>query len=80
MKQFIFLIASILVISTGCKQTSGEKAEVSEAQEVVKSEGTIVKVSNDDSQVSWEGSKPTGTHTGTIDIAQGTVTIKNGTS
>lgn len=77
MKQFILLISMLGFVATSCKQTSGEEAKVSDATEVVEAQGKIIAVSNQESSISWEGSKPTGTHAGTIDIAQGHVTVQD---
>jgi len=75
---FAFILLTGLLAFTSCKQTEGEKAEVSEAAVVAESTGTAVPVNLAESMVSWEGAKPTGAHTGTIGVSQGTVTLDNG--
>ena len=60
---------------SSCKKDSAQKAEVSEAKEVAKASGTSFTVDNTYSQVNWAGSKPTGTHTGTINVTEGTVVV-----
>ncbi len=61
-----------------CKQSTGEAAEVSEAAEVAETTGTTVAVDTDNSVINWEGSKPTGTHVGTINLSEGSVAIADG--
>ena len=63
---------------TSCKKTPGEKAEVSDAKEVAKAQGVDYQVNIDNSLVSWEGAKPTGSHTGTLAVSAGSVSVKDG--
>lgn len=73
---FIFFAGALSLIS--CKQSEGEKAEVSDAAEVEASVGTEIPVNVSESMISWEGTKPTGTHTGTINISEGNVAVNEG--
>lgn len=72
-----FLMLAVALF-TSCKNTSGDKAEVSEAAEVKAAEGTSYAVDIANSKVLWEGSKPTGTHNGTVNISEGSVSVKDG--
>ncbi|MCP9198364.1 YceI family protein [Gramella sp. GC03-9] len=76
MKRIFFnlmFVAATTLALTSCKNNSNE-AETSEAQEVATAEAEAAKFSVDTeaSVIEWQGSKPTGNHTGTISIAQGT--------
>lgn len=57
---------------TACKNNNNE-AEMTEAKEVAQAEQEAVefKVDTAGSVIEWQGEKPTGTHTGTIKIAEG---------
>lgn len=80
MKSLFNLAVLLISISlvTACKNTKGEEAETSEATEVTTPEGTNISVDTENSIINWEGSKPTGTHNGTINISEGTLTVENG--
>ena len=60
---------------TSCKKATGEKAEVSDAGEVTATIGETLAVDVSNSIINWEGAKPTGTHTGTINLSQGELTV-----
>ncbi|MFT4566290.1 MAG: polyisoprenoid-binding protein YceI [Saprospiraceae bacterium] len=74
----ILLLALGTVTMFSCKKASGEEAKVSEAAAVATSVGQDIPVSLSSSVVNWEGAKPTGTHTGTISLSEGVVTLKDG--
>ena len=78
MKNLIFLLSITGLVLMSCKGPEGEKAAVSEAAEVAVASGKTVVISTDDSSIGWVGSKPTGTHTGTIGLSQGSVTVQDG--
>ncbi|APG60156.1 YceI family protein [Christiangramia salexigens] len=67
-----FVIAGLGLAITGCKNNNNE-AEVSEAKETATAEVETAEFTVDTaaSVIKWEGSKPTGTHTGTIQVAEG---------
>lgn len=71
----------ILVLAISCaQQPESDKAEVKEAQKVKtpQANSAIYKVNTDESKVTWIGSKPTGSHNGTIDIKTGVLSVKSG--
>lgn len=75
MKRFFlnaFIIAGLGLAVTGCKNNNNE-AEVAEEKEVAtaEAEAMLFKVDAAESVIEWEGKKPTGTHTGTIKVANG---------
>lgn len=69
----IFMIAGIAVATVGCKNDNRE-AQTGEALDVATAnmEAVEFKVDPTASVIDWQGKKPTGTHTGTIQIAEGT--------
>lgn len=71
---FLFVVSMFFV---ACKN-KGTKAEVSDAEKVSTVTGTDFNVDTASSSVMWTGFKPTGKHNGTINIENGTVTIKDG--
>ena len=74
----IFLMILVVGSMTSCKNTSGEKAEVTNAGEVAEAVGKTFNVDTNASKVMWEGTKPTGSHTGTVDVQSGEVAVKDG--
>lgn len=69
----IFTIAAIGFAVVGCKNENKE-VETTDAQEVADAtmEATAFKVDTTTSVINWKGEKPTGTHTGTIKLKEGT--------
>ncbi len=72
---FILLASTALLVTTSCKKAAGDAAEVAEAAKVAVSTGKTLPVNIGSSMVNWEGAKPTGTHTGTIALSSGEVTV-----
>ncbi len=72
------MIGVLFLGYTSCKKTPGEKAEVSDAKEVAAAQGVDYQVNTTSSMVSWEGAKPTGTHTGTLSVSDGSVSVTDG--
>lgn len=58
---------------TSCKNNNNSEAEMAEAKEVAQAEEKAIEFTVDTSSsvIEWQGEKPTGTHTGTIKIAEG---------
>lgn len=69
----IFMIAGIALATVGCKNDNRE-AQTGEALDVATAnmEAVEFKVDPTASVIEWQGEKPTGVHTGTIQIAEGT--------
>ncbi|RZT00222.1 YceI family protein [Aquimarina brevivitae] len=76
----LLVIAAILLTAISCKNEKKNEAEVSDAEEVKEApvEAVVFTVDPAASMVAWTGSKPTGEHTGTINVAKGSVTTKYG--
>lgn len=83
MKKAIFTLPLVacMVFFTACKSEKKNDANAEEAQAAkeVTAESVKYKVNADQSTIDWKGSKPTGTHTGTIAIESGVITAKGGT-
>lgn len=69
----IFMIAGIAMATVGCKNENNE-ATTEDAKEVAMAteEAVMYVVDTTASVIDWEGNKPTGTHTGTIQLEKGT--------
>ena len=70
------LLLSASIIS--CKEQAGEKASTGEAAETAKASGVDYAVDVAASQIMWEGSKPTGSHTGTVNLTEGSFSVEDG--
>lgn len=68
----IFMVAGVALATVGCKNENNQ-ANTAEAKEAATAneEAVEFKVDTTSSVIEWQGKKPTGTHTGTIDIAEG---------
>lgn len=83
MKRMILNITIIAFIAygfTACKD-KGTDANVSDAKEVIEPIAIAIdfNVNTTDSQILWKGSKPLGTHHGTIKLASGTISVVGNT-
>lgn len=83
--KFLFrtiLLFTLIGASLSCKQSTGEKAEISEAKEVVEkavTAGTSYGVDLAASNVMWTGTKLVGDpHSGTINLSSGSIQSSNG--
>ena len=74
---FLLLLAAFTMISA-CKNATGEKADVNEAAEIAEKSGVEYAVDVTSSIINWEGSKPTATHTGTLNLVDGSIAVANG--
>ena len=80
-KAFITLpLVACMVFFTACKSDNKNQTNAKEAEAVsqMSAEAIKYKINAGQSTIDWKGSKPTGTHTGTISIESGVVTIKDG--
>ncbi|PKD18189.1 lipid-binding protein [Salegentibacter salinarum] len=68
-----FVIAAFLTAVVGCKNDKN-KAETSEAKDAATAQAEAMEFTVDTSAstIEWRGSKPTGEHTGTIKLTEGT--------
>jgi len=81
MKKIILNIALVSLVFAGftsCKEKNTDTAEVEEtAQATEMASDYIVNTGN--SKIMWGGSKPTGSHHGTVMISSGTLSVNNDT-
>lgn len=70
----LFVLLTLTVFS--CKDKAANAADATEV--AANAEGTKFTVSPDAAKIAWEGSKPTGKHSGTINISSGELTVKDG--
>jgi len=77
MKKVIIAIVAVSALMISCK---GEKKEKLEAKDEVKVEKVVAQNNVDltASLVTWKGSKPTGSHNGTVALKESTLTVTDG--
>lgn len=77
---FALLIVAVMAMIASCSTPKGETVETKEAEEVKEAAPTAVSygVQADQSSVAWIGSKPTGQHTGTIPVSEGSFSVTDG--
>ena len=79
--RFIILFSATLALTTtGCMQSpSGEKVKSDDAVKVgVPKDAKALNADLEASSIEWLGTKPTGTHFGTLAIKEGTIYVKDG--
>lgn len=80
MKKVILSLVLVASVLTACKSEKKEKLEVKEAVKVeaVKVAKALNNVDLATSVITWVGSKPTGSHDGTVALKSGGMLIENG--
>ena len=75
----IFTVVALCIAVVGCKKA--KEANTSEAEEAAISASTSQKyvVNVAESSIGWKGFKPTGTHSGIVNIESGVFEVDNGT-
>lgn len=78
--KLLSMMVMILLVGSfaSCKNTKGDEANVTKAGEVAAATGKTYNVNTAASKVMWEGTKPTGSHNGTIDLKDGSISVENG--
>ncbi len=74
-KLLIIAVAATSLVS--CSSNSTDKVETTEKQTAATADGTAYAVDST-STITWTGSKPTGSHTGTFKISEGAFNVKDG--
>lgn len=72
----LFVLAT-LSLTVACKKEATTTTDATEAA-VASDSASVYNVDKVASVIDWSGSKPAGKHTGTIALADGEVTVKNG--
>jgi len=77
---FSFALLSAFLISSCAQNPQSDEAEVSAAEEVeeVSASATDYALNTEQSELMWNGFKPTGKHYGTIGIQGGNIAVENG--
>ena len=81
MKKQLFVAVLGIVLTTSCrKESNADEAVITEAELPKPVAPASEKYSADTlvSNINWTGTKPTGKHTGTIKLTNGTLFVKNG--
>lgn len=77
MKKFIAPVAAVILMAACNNAPEADKATTTEKQEVKAADGTAY-VADSTSSVSWTGTKPNGSHTGTFKLKEGSLVAKDG--
>ncbi len=73
------IYAIALLVAVACTSNpKGDEAKTSDAKEVTASEGKKLTVSNQDAEMEFVGTKPTGRHYGNVALKDGSISIKDG--
>jgi len=79
-KPIILLIASMATVFFSCMQSpKGDRVQASDVYIIeAYNHGNELKADVEKSNIEWLGTKPTGTHNGTLGIKEGSIFIKDG--
>lgn len=80
LKFYSMAMLSMLLAASCAQNPQSDEAEVSAAEDVeqVSASATDYELDIDQSELRWNGFKPTGQHYGTIAIQDGTIAVENG--
>jgi polyisoprenoid-binding protein YceI len=73
----LFILVLAGTSFAACNNNTTKKVETTEKQTAASKDGTAYKVDST-SSITWTGSKPTGKHTGTFKISDGSFYVKDG--
>lgn len=79
MKKIILLVAIIATVFASCIGEKKEKTAIKEAVKVTVNAENLNNVDVTASVLNWEGSKPTGSHNGTVALKSGGLLVEAGT-
>lgn len=76
----LFVVSTLIITAVSCKGEKKNETEAKAAEEAAEATTAAIVYAIDpaSSTIEWTGKKPTGMHTGTIKIADGTVKTQNG--
>ena len=72
----LFLVVFVAVAVISCKDNASKAAD--STAEAATAQGVEYTITPETAKVTWEGSKPTGKHVGTVNVAKGIFTVKDG--
>ena len=72
----LFLVVFVAVAVISCKDNASKAADAT--AEAATAQGVEYTLTPETAKVTWEGSKPTGKHVGTVNVAKGIFTVKDG--
>lgn len=78
MKKIILLVAIIATVFVSCNDAKKDKTVVKEAVVVTEKALDLNNVDTAVSALNWKGSKPTGSHNGTVALKSGGLLVENG--
>ena len=73
----LLIIAFVALTFAACNNNAADKVETTEKKTAANADGTAYAVDST-STITWTGSKPTGKHTGTFKISEGSFNVKDG--
>lgn len=79
MKKFFLAVATLSILAACNNAPEGQKAETSDAAEAAAATGTTYSIDTVASVVEWLGTKPVGTHNGSLKLSSGSLAIAEGT-
>ena len=79
MRKIVLSLVVVASLLTACKGEKKEKVEVKEAVKVEVSIAALDNVDTTASVLTWIGTKPTGSHNGTVAIKSGGLLVEEGT-
>ena len=75
----LFMLLAIAATFAACSsEPKGEDAKTTDAKEVQKADAAATTFAVSEGTVNWEGTKVGGAHTGTINITEGSLEVKDG--
>ncbi len=78
MLQRVLMLSFVTLFVASCgSRVEGDRVQSGEAGDAAAGEGLVYNVDVQQSVIEWTGSKPTGTHNGTIAVQQGSITMGN---
>lgn len=79
MKKIAIAFTAFTLTLSACNNTpKGDEAATTEKQDIAAATGSTFSIDST-STVSWTGSKPTGTHSGTFKMKEGSLSVENNT-
>ncbi|PHQ28632.1 YceI family protein [Leeuwenhoekiella nanhaiensis] len=75
----LFTMAVLFTALASCKNEAKNETEAAEAEAAaeVSTEASKYMVDKNESEIAWEGAKPTGTHTGTVKLESGVIRLED---